>query len=320
MAGTCLVRGSINIDEFFRVPHIAHAGETLSSTGELTRRAGGKGANQAAAIARAGGNVQLVGAVGTDGDWVKQQLSEAGVDVKGVHIHPEISTGRAIIQLTPEGTNHLALHPPSYHLAPPITHLLLQNEILQETTLEFLKYAKEKGIRTIYNPSPLLPKEEIAKFPWGMVDYLLLNEHEAAALADATAPHAHAHSLPPTSKAPQIATVLTRLQQPLFQHCTVILTLGGQGVVAHISKDEIYYLPAATLRGTVRDSTGAGDCFTGYFVEGLLSGREKEQDGWKGLLRRCVVAAGMCVERSGAMGSIPTAAEVDERLNELGQM
>ncbi|KZO99247.1 Ribokinase-like protein [Calocera viscosa TUFC12733] len=324
MAPTCLVRGSLNIDEFFRVPHIVNAGETISSTGDLTRRAGGKGANQAAAIARAGGHVELVGAVGKDGQWLKQELYDAGVGVEGVDVYEDISTGRAIIQLTPEGenciilyagTNLLPLGPPSEHLVPPITHLLLQNEIRQDTTLAFLKYAKQNGIKTVYNPSPLLPPEEIAKFPWDMVDYLLLNEHEAAALADATSPGQT--SKPPglSEGAPGDADVLSRLQQPQFENCIIILTLGAQGVVASISKDELYYLPVAKLRGTTRDSTGAGDCFTGYFVSGLLQGIEK--DNWKTLLQRCVVAAGMCVERPGAMGSIPTAAEVDARIEEM---
>ncbi|KZT59291.1 Ribokinase-like protein [Calocera cornea HHB12733] len=327
MAPTCLVRGSLNIDEFFRVPHIVRAGETISSTGDLTRRAGGKGANQAAAIARAGGRVELVGAVGKDGQWLKQELSEAGVGVEGVAVDEEISTGRAIIQLTPEGenciilyagTNLLPLGPPSEHLVSPITHLLLQNEIRQDTTLAFLKYAKENGIKTIYNPSPLLPPEEIAKFPWSMVDYLLLNEHEAAALADATPAGQKATTSEIEKDMPGEADVLSRLQQPMFENCVIVLTLGAQGVVTYISKDEIYYLPSATLRGTTRDSTGAGDCFTGYFVTGLMQGIEKED--WKTLLQRCVVAAGMCVERAGALGSIPTAAEVDARIEEMESM
>ncbi|EKM48780.1 uncharacterized protein PHACADRAFT_202411 [Phanerochaete carnosa HHB-10118-sp] len=66
----CLVRGSINIDEFFHVPTMVRPGETLSST-HFERRACGKGANQASAVAKAGGHVKLIGAVGEDGGVVR---------------------------------------------------------------------------------------------------------------------------------------------------------------------------------------------------------------------------------------------------------
>jgi ribokinase len=65
------------------VKDIVRPGETISST-SLSRRTGGKGANQAVAVAKAGGSVMLVGAVGEDGAWVKDQLNEFGVDVGGI--------------------------------------------------------------------------------------------------------------------------------------------------------------------------------------------------------------------------------------------
>lgn len=94
-------------------------GETIFST-ELERRVGGKGANQAVAVARAGGNVALVGAVGEDGGWVIDQLRAYGVDVSAVHkaevrqddeyrLHPSVKvqlqglTGRSTILLSPNG-------------------------------------------------------------------------------------------------------------------------------------------------------------------------------------------------------------------------
>lgn len=74
-----------DIDEFFHLPYIVRPGETISST-HLTRGAGGKGANQANAVARAGGSVVLDGCIGNDGIWVKDGLEKAGVDVGRVKV------------------------------------------------------------------------------------------------------------------------------------------------------------------------------------------------------------------------------------------
>ena len=133
----CLVRGSISephnnrrrlqlttqdVDEFFDLPHIVRPGETISSTG-LTKRAGGKGANQAYALAKAGASVALDGNVGSDGVWVKEMLAENGVDVSRVGVvSEEVSlefckdegtradiqvTGRALIQRASDGENSI---------------------------------------------------------------------------------------------------------------------------------------------------------------------------------------------------------------------
>lgn len=71
------------------VPKMVSPGETLSSTA-YSRRGGGKGANQAVAVARAGGEVALVGAVGSDGVWLKDELGRAGVDVEGVIVDAQV--------------------------------------------------------------------------------------------------------------------------------------------------------------------------------------------------------------------------------------
>jgi len=83
MEPLCIVRGSINIDEFFHVPNIVNPGQTLSST-KYERRAGGKGANQAVAIAKAGGRVALYGAAGPDGTWMLEDMEREGVQMEGL--------------------------------------------------------------------------------------------------------------------------------------------------------------------------------------------------------------------------------------------
>ncbi|TFY74550.1 hypothetical protein EWM64_g9461, partial [Hericium alpestre] len=165
----CLVRGSINIDEFFHVKDIVRPGETISST-KFERRGGGKGANQAASVARAGGSVALVGAIGDDGNWHRDALQKVGVSVDAVQVVKGEPTGRAIIQLTPAGENCIILHKGANfalseslaqvqaHLTG-ITHLLLQNEIPWQATLAYLTQAHAQGATTVFNPSPM-PSDE----------------------------------------------------------------------------------------------------------------------------------------------------------------
>ncbi|KAI0267502.1 Ribokinase-like protein [Gloeopeniophorella convolvens] len=332
----CLVRGSLNIDEFFHVQDIVRPGQTISST-KFERRSGGKGANQAAAVARAGGAVRLVGAVGDDGAWLVRGLARYGVDVGGVSVVPE-ATGRAIIQLTPEGENCIILHkganhalpdPPAASLAAHLadtTHLLLQNEIPWPSTLAYLSTAHARGAATVFNPSPMPTAAELRAFPWAQLTWLVVNEGEAASLLRAlcgdagSAEQEQYHAdWPDDMVLPAAFATLGRLA-----HCetlaatSVVCTLGATGVLASVrGLGETLYVPAAKLQGDVRDTTGAGDCFTGYFVAGLMqSGEERlSADELTGLLRHSVQAAGMCVEKNGAMESIPERAEVEARLS-----
>ncbi|CAA7270024.1 unnamed protein product [Cyclocybe aegerita] len=218
---TCVVRGSINHDEYFYVHHIARPGETISSY-DHESRVGGKGANQAVAVARAGAAVRFYGTIGEDGLWIKERMERWGIGVEGILVGDE-PTGRAIIQVDEEGensiilfpgANHSELHetlfsrhaspsssppPPHVHPAsasrspltshsspptgwfPPATHLLLQNEISRASTYYALQHARE-GTTVVLNPSPLPSEEEIRAFMWHRVDWLLVNEREARGL------------------------------------------------------------------------------------------------------------------------------------------
>ncbi|EPQ50805.1 Ribokinase-like protein [Gloeophyllum trabeum ATCC 11539] len=333
----CLVRGSINIDEFFHVRDIVRAGETTSSTG-IERRAGGKGANQAVAVARAGGPVELIGAVGEDGRWVRDQLNEFGVNVDEVAFTDE-PTGRAVIQLAESGENCIILFKganyadvPSrttlHSLGKPISHLLVQNEIPLSSTLSYLSLAHSEGVSTVFNPSPMPTPAELRAFPWTHVSWLLLNEGEAADLLTALgAPHVTPfeetkEGLPSTPSLLTSYSVVARLSRhPAFSRSVnIVCTLGSAGVLALLpALLNPIYVPAAKLEGSVRDTTGAGDCFTGYLVAELMrqklaTGVELHEAKMTEILRIAVQAAGICVERRGAMESIPTRAEVLERL------
>ena len=99
--------GSLNIDRVFRVSRIARPGETIAST-SLQVFAGGKGANQSVALARAGAQVSHAGKLGADGAWLLEKLAQEGIDTRRVRSGPE-ATGQAIIQVDDAGQNAIVL-------------------------------------------------------------------------------------------------------------------------------------------------------------------------------------------------------------------
>ncbi|KAF4618194.1 hypothetical protein D9613_011678 [Agrocybe pediades] len=332
----CTVRGSINHDEYFHVNHIVRPGETLSSYGHESR-VGGKGANQAVAIARAGGKAQFYGAIGQDGLWIRDRMSAFGIDVSGIIVAEE-PTGRALIQVEKSGENSIILYPGANFSElheerfknigdrwfPESSHILVQNEIPLRSTYYALENAK--GATVIMNPSPLPSPSEIRNFPWHLVDWLIVNEEEARELYESVAESAASNT--PMS----IRQLVFHLSaERAFERTNIVCTLGADGVLAFVpafhrpqtehEAPSFMHLPAAKLLGEVRDTTGAGDCFTGYFVKGLMDfgphavvGTDIKEHDVARILKTCVQAAGMCVEKRGTIDSIPTKAEVEERM------
>ncbi|THU97848.1 Ribokinase-like protein [Dendrothele bispora CBS 962.96] len=347
----CLIRGSINVDEYFQVKNIVRPGETISSDG-LEKKTGGKGANQAVAVARAGGIVDLVGAVGEDGVWTRKYLEECGVDVKEVEVVKE-PTGRALIQVAQDGENSIVLFKganftvlpkkPSFY--PRTTHLLLQNEIPLSETLAYIHAAAAADgpnghrISTTFNPSPMPSDEELKMFPWDKLDWLIVNEGEAEDMYKVLAGDkaetevAKAETIRGSDSYAHLSAypIVLKLSS-LIPKTNIICTLGAKGVLALVPSlqeesekgkpHEPIFLPAAKLQGGVAvDTTGAGDTFAGYAVAGLMKlserqggGRELTREDVREVLRRCVQAAGMCVEKPGANESIPYGRDVDARL------
>ncbi|TEB11077.1 Ribokinase-like protein, partial [Coprinellus micaceus] len=261
--------------------------------------------------------VQFYGAVGKDGEWIVEEMKGHGVDVSGI-LEP---TGRAIIQVSDDGENSIILFPGANHSDihethkasatkwfPGATHLLLQNEIAFTSTVESLIVAKDEGLHSVLNPSPMFSKDQIPRFPWEKVDWLLINEGEGNALLRGFSPYSSETS------------ILQKLSDiPAFKNTNIIYTLGSQGAMAYIPSlhsANTFRAPAAQLRGEVRDTTGAGDCFTGFFVAGIMQldrytiGKEDVER----LLEVCNQAAGMSVDRPGTIDSIPTQEEVVSRM------
>lgn len=316
----CLVRGSLNNDEYLHVKNLVRAGETIFST-KYERRAGGKGANQAVAIAKAGGRVDLLGSVGEDGIWLIQYLQAIGVNTDNVSV-VETHTGRAMIQVADDGENSIILYSGANFYPLPLpraldsryTHLLLQNEVLFSSTQTYLRLSKSCNppIVSIFNPSPIPSKEQVAQFPWSNLDWLIVNQGEATALCEILTEESILKDTP-------ISEIIAKLcNAPAFYRSTnIICTLGAKGVFAHTPHGTIV-VPAASLRGPVIDTTGAGDCFTGFFVAGLMEHSADKVSTTLSLpelgsiLRTSVEAAGICVQRRGTIESIPTRKELNQ--------
>ncbi|CUA69082.1 ribokinase [Rhizoctonia solani] len=307
------------MDEFFKE---INPGETISST-EYSQRPGGKGANQAVAVAASGSKVEFAGSVGDDGAWLKDFLKEHGVGTDLMLVHTGKPSGRAIIQTTPDGenaiflfpgTNHVSYPPNTPALRPYHTHLLLQNEILLSDTVETLQAAYQQGVVSIFNPSPMLSVEELRSFPWQKLSVLVINQGEARTLLSALGKQDEKLA---DFDGPTILNALVSLPA-LSGLSGIVVTLGGSGAVASFSTPggrEAIQLPAAKVN--VTDTTGAGDTFLGYLCGSLMRtpGKSWSAKQLTEALKRSIVAAGLSTERPGAMSSIPLNFEVENQLS-----
>jgi ribokinase len=283
--------GSLNLDHVYQVEHIVRPGETLPSA-EYQVFAGGKGANQSAALGKAGARVFHAGRVGPEGGWLVDKLAGLEVDMH-LTLRDEFPTGHALIQVDREGNNAIVLFAGcnarvseaqiDAALAEfgPGDLLLLQNEINQLPPL--MRKAKARGMQICFNPAPFT--EAVRQYPLELVDILVVNELEGAGLSAAQEPRA-------------ILEVLVRK----YPRARIVLTLGENGIL-YTSPQECFHVPAQQVK--VVDTTAAGDTFIGYFLASLAAGQAPRQ-----AAERATRAAALCVTRPGAMDSIPDAGEL----------
>ncbi len=286
-----MVFGSANIDHVYQLPHFVRAGETLASI-SYARNAGGKGFNQALALAKAGQEVCFAGAIGQDGLFLKDMLLSLGVHVDDLLIL-DSPTGHAIIQVDAAGSNSIILHGGANHCITsemidqalmqlvPGDWLLMQNEISNGHLL--LQKAAEKGVHVALNPSPM--SKEVLSWPLHLVDLFLLNEVEGADMTGVSEPDF------------MIQELLRR-----FPKARIVLTLGGAG---SMYADEHHCCKQGIVPVKAIDTTAAGDTFTGYFLQGMMNGDAPSQ-----CLETAAIASAMAVSKPGAGSSIPSMHEV----------
>lgn len=294
-----LVFGSANIDETYTVPHMVARGETLAATA-VTRRSGGKGLNQAIAFARAGAEVGFAGMVGTDGQFLLEELVAAGVDVTRVRVLPDERTGVAVIQNDAAGDNCILLYGGANRRMTPAyvrevldacrsgDLVVLQNEI--NLPGEIIEGALKRGLRVAVNPSPM--DESVPVDLLKRVDYLLVNEVEAAQLLGP--------DMPSSGTWADVAQALGSC----FPQTTIALTLGGEGSM--LIRDGAVVVRQPALSHEVVDTTAAGDTFTGYLLTALERGDAPET-----AMRLAATASAITVSRPGAAPSIPLLAECE---------
>lgn len=286
--------GSVNIDLIFTVDHIVHGGETIASS-SMIRSAGGKGANQSAALAKAGTEVFHAGKLGQDGLFLADLLESYGVNTKHL-LKYEGATGQALIQLDKNKQNAIVLYGggnqaiTTEEIDACLVHfgegdmLVLQNEIIH--TAHLIKEAKKRGMKVCMNAAPY--DDSLLSLPLDMLDILVVNEIEGAALAQ-------------TAADSSFTDILEKLVAA-FPSTEILLTIGKHGCWYGYAEKRlhqgIYDLPVA-------DTTAAGDTFIGYYLASLAKGYDIPS-----CLEYASKAAGVAVSRKGAMASIPLSLEV----------
>ena len=291
------VVGSINIDMTVTAERIPLKGETLMGD-SISYIPGGKGANQAVAMAKLGAEVEMFGCIGGDsnGEKMLQNLKNVGVKTDHIQILEGVPTGIAMITVG-DNDNTIIVVPGANgkvdktyidSIKPVLAEydlVVLQQEIPLETVHYVVEFCHEKGIKVVLNPAPAasVPMDIIEK-----VTYLTPNEHEAVLI--------FGNDL--TTK-----ELLKKYPEKL------VITQGSRGVSVALKNGEVLTIPAR--KAQVVDTTGAGDTLNGAFSVKIAEGEDIEN-----ALKYANVAASLSTEKFGAQSGMPTAEEVKKELKQ----
>lgn len=294
-----IVIGSSNTDMVIKSPHLPMPGETILG-GTFFMNAGGKGANQAVAAARLGGNVLFIAKVGDDifGKKAIELFNKEGIDTIYVFTDDQHPSGVALINVDDHGENcivvasgaNAALNKEDLELAKDsianASILLLQLETPISTVEYVAAFAKENGVRVVLNPAPAAQlSDELLQ----NINIITPNQHEAAMLTGTEVNN--------IDSAKHAAKVLNGKGVE-----TVIITLGADGALLYY-KDFFTLIEAPIVRAA--DTTAAGDVFNGALVVAL-----SEEKSMKHAVEYACNAAAISVTRLGAQASAPYRNEV----------
>ncbi len=296
------VFGSINMDLIATTERLPEPGETVTGT-SFTTAPGGKGANQTLAARRAGSEVAIVGAVGSDefATPATALLAEAGVDLSFLKT-TDGPTGTAMILVGGDGENVIVINAAAngtlteedalaaVERMSPGDLLMLQLEVPAPAIRAALHAARQKGVTSVLNTAPLTP--EAAELG-PLADIVIANETEFERLVGA-------EELGSEGRIAMLKTHHDKTGQ------TMVITLGGDGVIA--MHDGAFFRIDALKIDPV-DTVGAGDTFCGYLASGLEQGLSFEA-----AAHRASVAGALACLKPGAQPSIPTSDEVKARL------
>ncbi len=289
--------GSINMDLVVSTEIVPSKGMTVSGYGFMTNP-GGKGANQAVAAAKSGGDVKMVGCVGNAfGAELCSTLEGYGVDCRFVERHEDVSSGIAVIILS-QGDNRIILDSGAngrveetlidraLATAQPGDYLIVQLEIPVESVAYALKEAKAKGMVTVLNPAPA---KVLPEGTFGYVDYFVPNQTET---------EFYTGILPLSLQ--QADAVCGKFREMGIKN--TIITMGSLGAYFHLEQKAFF---SSSFPVEAVDTTAAGDTFVGTFVTRIARGDAPEL-----AARYANKASSLTVMRSGAQQSIPYENEV----------
>lgn len=297
-----VVLGSSNTDMIIRLERIPAPGETILG-GEFSTAAGGKGANQAVAAARAGGKVSFVARLGRDmfGEKALEGFRKDKLDVTHVSVDAKAPSGVALIFVSHAGENSIAVASSANGtLSPTLARkaaktiaaaqcLILQLETPLNTVEEAARIARKAKVPVILNPAPAqkLPASLLAN-----VDILTPNEHEACLLTGVKV----------TNEASARKAADALMKKGIG---TVIITMGACGAYIADKATKLYAMvPTFDVKRV--DSTAAGDVFNGSFAVAMAEGRPLLE-----AVRFANAAASLSVMKLGAQPSVPQRAAID---------
>jgi ribokinase len=294
-----VVVGSANADLMIAMPKLPKPGETVRGHDFLIAP-GGKGANQATAAARLGGDVSFIGSIGNDdfGKSLKASLLESGVYTAHLHVRPS-STGVALVLSETSGENCIAIAPGANEFLLPAdinaataeiskaSIVLCQFESPAATIEHLIEVAKKYGVPMLLNPAPARP---VTDAMLNGIRFLVPNRHELANLTGL-----------PTGTIGDVEDAAKALLGRGVQ--TVITTLGREGVL-RATLDGARVIPAPIVQAV--DTTGAGDTFVGAFAAEWC--RTSDIDAAVIFAQR---AAAYSVTSRGAQASMPWLSDLD---------
>ncbi|WP_294835733.1 ribokinase [uncultured Lactobacillus sp.] len=290
------VIGSINLDTNLRVKKMPRPGETVHATDHYSA-AGGKGANQAVAAARAGSDVSFIGGVGDDeaGKEMLNLLKSENINTSGIITATKESTGQAFITVDDSGQNSITIYAGANYafgadevlqnqgLIKNADFLIAQFETPLAATIKGFEIAHEAGVRTILNPAPGMDQIPVELLK--LTDIITPNETEAETITSVKVID---------EKAAQKAAVNLREQGV----GTVIITIGDKGAFySYQSKNEL--IPAFKVKAV--DTTAAGDTFIGAMASVL----QTDLSNLKDAILFANKASSLTVQKYGAQPSIP---------------
>lgn len=308
MSKLITVVGSLNMDLVVTTPKIPVMGETIIGSGFMTAP-GGKGANQAVAAAKLGGEVSMIGCVGSDifGKNLLNNLSMNNVNIDNVAVKDSTSTGIAVI-IVKDGNNSIIVDSGSNALLTPemidsfediisnSSILVVQLETPLATVERAIYLAKRHGVKVLLNPAPAT---KLSNELLSMVDIFTPNESECEIITGI--------SIASIDDAKRAVTFLNGKGIP-----QVIITLGGKGVVYN-NADSILHKPVPNVK--VVDTTAAGDSFSGAVALALSQGKSIDEAVDFGN-----IVGTLTVTKKGAQTSLPTMEEVDLFIKNSGKI